>query len=93
MRTSVPERRSWGGPAASPGGTRPLVLVTGPLAVEWPPLGLGVRALAVLSERRPSGWGGADRPGARGVPRLMLASLVLGELPIRDAMVGVAVLD
>jgi hypothetical protein len=38
-------------------------------------------------------WGGADRPGARGVPRLMLASLVLGELPIRDAMVGVAVLD
>jgi len=54
---------------------------------------LGVRALAVLSERRPSGWGGADRPGARGVPRLMLASLVLGELPIRDAMVGVAVLD
>jgi hypothetical protein len=26
-------------------------------------------------------------------PRLLLASLLLGELPIRDAMVGVAVLD
>ena len=38
--------------------------------------------------------GRADAAGsARGVPRLMLASLVLGELPIRDAMVGVAVLD
>jgi hypothetical protein len=61
--------------------------------VEWPPLGLGIRALAALSERRLSGWGGADWPGARGVPWLMLASLVLGELPIRDAMVGVAVLD
>ena len=30
---------------------------------------------------------------ARGVPRLMLASLLLGELPIRDAMVGTAALD
>jgi hypothetical protein len=38
--------------------------------------------------------GRADWLGARAAfPRLMLASLVLGELPIRDAMVGVAVLD
>ena len=40
------------------------------------------------------GWGRGRSAGSpRGVPRLMLASLVLGELPIRDAMVGVAVLD
>ena len=37
--------------------------------------------------------GGAGAGSARGVLRLMLASLVLGELPIRDAMLGVAVLD
>jgi hypothetical protein len=38
--------------------------------------------------------GRADWPGARAAfPRLKLALLVLGELPIRDAMVGVAVLD
>ena len=64
--------------------------------MEWPPLGLGVRALAALSGRQSfqrEGWGGGDRRRARGVPRLMLASLVLGELPIRDAMVGTAALD
>jgi hypothetical protein len=49
---------SSGGPAASPGRTRPLVLVTRSLALEWPPLGLGVRALAALSGRGLSGWAG-----------------------------------
>jgi hypothetical protein len=52
-----------------------------------PPLGLGVRALAAVSER------GSSAGSACGVPRLMLVSLILGELPIWDAMVGVAVLD
>jgi hypothetical protein len=38
--------------------------------------------------------GGPMRPGARAAfPRLMLVSLLLGELPIRDAMVGTAALD
>ena len=46
---------SSGGPAASPARTRPLVLVTQPLAVERPALGLGVRALAE--------WAGAFRFG------------------------------
>jgi hypothetical protein len=36
--------------------------------VEWPPLGLGVRALAALSGRGLSGWAGRLAGSARGVP-------------------------
>jgi hypothetical protein len=43
---------SSGGPAASPARTRPLVLVTRSLAMEWRPMGLGVRTLAALSPKR-----------------------------------------
>src|ERR1700756_1369644 len=41
-----------------PGGPGPWYWVTRSLAVEWPPLGLGVRALATLSGRGLSGWAG-----------------------------------